>query len=152
MTIKLKLTVIAATVAAITGVIILPGTALAANTRPANAVISAPGPATASGSVSGTIPGTNTACTSHWNWHVSESVAGGYSEVEWTSNSCGYQIQDRSWCTAGVGGYWSNSGVVTGVDIWDRANCEVIAPVARGEQRFRSPGGSWSTYKSYWSG
>jgi hypothetical protein len=51
-----------------------------------------------------------------------------------------------------VGGYWANSGTVTGVGIWDRANCELIAPINRGEERYRSPGGSWTAFKSYWSG
>jgi hypothetical protein len=153
MTIKPRLAVIAAAAASIAGAIVLPGTALAATTHPATVVASAPGPATVSGSLSGTIPGTSTACTSHWNWHVSQSLSGGYSEVEWTSNPCGYQIQDRSWCTDGVvGGYWATSGTVTGTDVWDRANCEAIAPINRAEEHFRSPGASWPAFTSYWSG
>jgi len=104
------------------------------------------------GTVTGTVPGTATACTSHWNWQIYAPSIYGWSEVEWTSNSCGFQIQDRSWCLEGTGGHF-DSGIVTSTYLWDRASCNLVySPLWEADQRFRSPGGSWSAWNRYWGG
>jgi hypothetical protein len=125
--------------------------AMAAGPRSA----SGPGSTNASGpgfTITGTVPGTERACTSNWNWKVEwAGVGSGWSEVEWTSNSCGFQIQDRSWCLAGTSAH-VDSGIVTRTYLWDRASCNVLFPgLASAQQRYRSPGGSWSAWKTYWS-
>jgi hypothetical protein len=116
---------------------------------------SAPGPASASGSgftITGTVPGTGAACTSNWKWQVDTTLYN-WSQVEWTSNSCGFQIQDRSWCLEGYGAYY-DSGIVKATYLWDRATCQGQFSYAiwEADQRFRAPGGSWSAWKRYWGG
>lgn len=104
------------------------------------------------GTVTGAVPGTDAACTSNWNWQIDDPTFYGWSEVEWTSNPCGYQIQDESWCLEGTGGHFL-SGIVTSTYLWDRANCNLeYSPLWEAQQRFRSPGGSWSAWRTYWGG
>jgi hypothetical protein len=125
--------------------------AMAAGPRSA----SEPESTSASGSgftITGTVPGTNRACTSHWSWYVQSLEAPvSYSQVEWTSNPCGFQIQDRSLCLPGVDAAFY-SGIVTGTYIWDRASCTLVFPgIDHAAQRYRCPGGSWSAWDTYWS-
>jgi hypothetical protein len=142
-----------AVIAALLGALGSASNAMAA-AQPGPKSASGPGSTSASGpgTVTGTVPGTNAACTSHWNWQIDDPTFYGWSEVEWTSNPCGYQIQDKSWCLAGTGGYFV-SGIVTSTYLWDRANCNLeYSPLWEAQQRFRSPGGSWSAWKTYWGG
>jgi len=96
---------------------------------------------------------TSGTCTSHWKWSVSYNILdiGGSSKVEWTSNSCGYKIQERSWCSLGDGsGNWETSGVVVSTGLWDGSSCPAYEFITRGEVRF-DHGSGWGTYKTFWS-
>lgn len=142
-----------AVIAALLGALGSTATALAAAPGPKSALV--PGLTTASGSgfaITGTLPGTDTACTSNWKWQVNTTFYN-WSQVEWTSNPCGYEIQDRSWCYEGLGAYW-DSGIVKSTYLWDRASCQgqYVDTIWEADQRFRSPGGSWSAWKAYWGG
>lgn len=122
---------------------------------PGSVSASRPGPTSRSGAgfaITGTVPGTDTACTSNWKWKVDTTLYN-WSEVEWTSNPCGYQIQDRSWCLEGYGAYY-DSGIVKSTYLWDKATCQGQFSYAiwEADQRFRLPGGSWSAWKTYWGG
>lgn len=96
--------------------------------------------------------GTGTTCTSYWKWHVYHPFwGGGYSEVEWTSNPCGFQIQDRSYCNSPAGAYWTYSGIVKSTYLWDRATCKGSDFIIHGQEHFRAVDGSWSSWKNYWN-
>lgn len=118
---------------------------------------SGPGLTSTSGpgfAITGTVSGTNILCTSNWNWKVYSNIIYGYddySEVEWTSNPCGFTIQDRSGCFYGTGAYYY-SGKVKGTYIWDKASCTFSYPdIWVAQQRFYN-GSSWSSWKTYWGG
>ena len=70
------------------------------------------------------IAATANSCTSHYEWEASES--GDYSRVKWTSNPCGFQIQERSGCVNDFDFLfnWSTSGVVLAVNLWDASYCD----------------------------
>jgi hypothetical protein len=115
----------------------------------------APTDSSGEGDVTDTMAGTNTLCTSHWKGQGARDpfTLGGYSEVEWTSNPCGFSIQERSWCakTMVAGGDWSTSGVVVRTNLWDKSSCARLThAITRGEWRFLS-GSGWSTYKTFWT-
>jgi hypothetical protein len=111
--------------------------------------VSGPGSTNASGpglTITGTVQAA--ACTSHWNWRVSDA-GNGYTQVEWTSNPCGFVIQDGTYCLGGSAFY--KSGLVTRTGLWDTAYCTFLYPVENaGEMRFRN-GSTWSAWKLYWS-
>ena len=102
--------------------------------------------------ITGTIAGTSTTCTSHWKWVVFHNLIYGsddYSKVEWTSNPCGFAIQDRSWCFYSTGAHF-DSGIVTRTNLWDQASCEFRYPdIYWAQQRFRN-GSTWSAWRTYW--
>jgi hypothetical protein len=105
--------------------------------------------------VTGTMPGTDTQCTSDYQWQANGYEGfGGYSQVEWTSNPCSFSIQERSWCSVlnGVSG-WETSGVVVSTDLWDKTSCDPInSSITRGEVRFNyNDGSGWSTYTTFWT-
>jgi hypothetical protein len=101
--------------------------------------------------VTGTIPGTDTECTSHYEWEADADLdIGGWSQVEWTSNPCGYSIQERSWCSGPVS-YWSTSGVVVSTYLWDKSGCSApLYTIERGEVRFNY-GSGWTTFQTFWT-
>lgn len=136
--------------------ILAAGAFLAQTVVAAPSAVAAPSPSTLSADivVTATMSGTNTACTSHWRWQAANAANGNYSEVEWTSNPCGFSIQERSWCVdafsgSGAGG-WATSGVVLRTGLWDKTSCSSAEDITRGEWRFESSGG-WSTYKTFWT-
>lgn len=152
-----KLRYLASTAALALGAagLLVPATASAATITPGGAVAVTPAPTSASGSgaVTGTIPGTSVLCTSHWNWHVSHPATGGYSEVEWTSNPCGFRIEDRNWCVSVIPpdlGHYNYSGIVKRTYLWDKAGCGVTEVITGAQQRYES-GSSWHSWKQYWS-
>ncbi len=108
---------------------------------------------TPSASVSGSgTAATAALCTSHWNWYVSWPPTGGYSKVEWTSNACGFTIQDRSYCESAIqsgSANWSYSGKVTRTNVWDQADCGITQVITTAQQRFYN-GSSWSSWSTYW--
>jgi hypothetical protein len=132
--------------------------------------IAAAGPAAASASpalpdspggdisITGTMPGADTDCTDH-HWigngiQAGSLGIGGSSWVEWTSNTCGYLIQERSWCVSQDGsGFWSTSGVVKETGLLDSSSCGADSShITRGEERTSSDGGStWTTYTTFWT-
>jgi hypothetical protein len=133
----------------------IPATLLSAPVTHPSAPAYAAGPASASGSesVTGTIPGTDTACTSYWNWYVSWPPTGGYSEVEWTSNPCGFRIEDRSRCESVIEGgnaHYNYSGIVKSTYLWDKAGCGTSEMITWAQERFES-GSGWSSWNRYWS-
>jgi hypothetical protein len=104
-------------------------------------------------STGGPIAATSNGCTSYWKWQANNYLYnGGYTQVEWTSNRCGFTIQERSFCNTGSGGNWSNSGIVSGEDIWDKSSCPaLISYASRGEVHFNYQNGNgWTTYQSFW--
>jgi hypothetical protein len=113
-------------------------------------------PAASSGAVTVKMPGTANSCTSYWAWQANNYLHnGGYTQVKWTSNPCGYSIQERSWCNAGSGsGWWSTSGIVFGVNIWDKSSCTAgVSYASRGEVHFNyQDGNGWTTYQTFWTG
>jgi hypothetical protein len=105
------------------------------------------------GTVTGTIPGTSVLCTSYWRWHVSYPPTGGYSEVEWTSNPCGFRIEDRSYCESAIhpgNEHWNYSGIVKSTYLWDKAGCGITEVISGAQERFEN-GSSWSGWNQYWS-
>lgn len=145
------------------GAVAVIGALLGALGSTASAMAAAPAPKTASAprltsvsgtgfSITGTVPGTDIACTSNWKWQVDTTLYN-WSQVEWTSNPCGFQIQDRSWCLEGTGAYW-DSGIVKSTYLWDKASCQgqYVYTLWEADQRFRAVGGSWSAWKAYWGG
>jgi hypothetical protein len=134
-----------AVVAALLGALGSASNAMAAGPRSA----SGPGSTSASGpglTITGTVQAA--ACTSHWTWKVSQA-GNGYSQVKWTSNPCGFAIQDGSYCLGGTAFY--KSGVVTRTGLWDTAYCTYLYPVINAAQwRFRN-GSTWSAWKTYWN-
>jgi hypothetical protein len=104
--------------------------------------------------ITGSIAGTSTKCTSHWKWKTFHNPVFGsddYSKVEWTSNPCGFAIQDRSWCFSGTDQFYV-SGVVKRTNLWDQASCNFQFPdIYWAQQRFRT-GSTWSAWKTYWGG
>jgi hypothetical protein len=135
--------------------LLVPAAASAATTTPgsAAAATSAPASASGSGTVTGTIPGTLALCTSYWSWHVSYPPSGGYSEVEWTSNPCGFKIEDRSWCESLIqpgSEHWNYSGIVKRTYLWDQAGCGITEEISWAQERFYD-GSSWSGWNQYWT-
>jgi hypothetical protein len=117
------------------------------------AVMSPTAVTSGSGTVTGTIPGTSVLCTSYWRWHVSYPPTGGYSEVEWTSNPCGFRIEDRSYCESAIhpgNEHWNYSGIVKSTYLWDKAGCGITEVISRAQERFEN-GSSWSGWNQYWS-
>jgi len=120
-----------------------------------NAIAATPGSVSVSDDgfdITGTLPGTNITCTSHLKGVVDTTLYN-WSKVEWTSNPCGYQIQDRSWCLEGSGAHF-DSGIVSRTNLWDQANCnlEYFGTIWEADWRFRTPFADWSAWKKYWGG
>jgi hypothetical protein len=123
----------------------------------ANAEAATPGSpnASQSGSETGTAAVSAASCTSHWSYYKTTGLEfGGYGKVEWTSNSCGYLIQTRVWCSNDEAsppvGAWSTSGKVKKVDLWDQAGCSALDLRGGTYVRFSYNGGStWTAYQSY---
>ena len=92
-------------------------------------------------------------CTSYWKWYVIHDVFfREYSKVEWTSNPCGFTIQDKSQCATGDGVYRfaTPSGKVKGVKVWARSSCDVEREnISAGLDRIRK-NGVWSPWSTYW--
>jgi len=113
-------------------------------------------PAASSGAVTARMPGTKILCTSYWAWQANNYLQnGGYTQVEWTNNPCGYTIQERTWCNAGGGsGGWQTSGIVLHNNIWAKTSCTPILTYAsRGEVHFNyQDGNGWTTYQTFWTG
>ena len=77
-----------------------------------------------------------------------------YSWVEWTANSCGWLLEERSFCKSTIDGstLWSTSGVVKAVGLMDTSYCPADYRITRGEKRTSSDGGStWTTYVTFWT-
>ena len=104
------------------------------------------GPAAAS-----PVPGADASCTETWEDGGTPGIGGG-TWVEWTANTCGHLIQERTWCVfspTGVAG-WETSGVVKQVFLIDSSGCGPRGEPTRGEVRFSSDGGSsWSKYATF---
>jgi hypothetical protein len=138
--------------------ILIPASALAApaprSPSSAHAARAWSQPTASSGAVTVKMPGTD--CTSDWKWQANNYLQnGGYTQVEWTSNPCGYSIQERTWCNEGSGsGYWRTSGIVSGTNIWDKSSCTpIISYASRGEVHFNYQDGSgWTKYQTFWTG
>jgi hypothetical protein len=144
----------------------IPGTAVASAALLAavGIGIATAGPAAASGSraltyssgggvaIAGTRSGADTDC-SDTSTGSGTGGAGGSSWAEWTANSCGYSLQERTWCVSQAGvGSWSTSGVVVKVGLLDSSFCTDAAIAERGEKRISENGGSsWSPYMSFWT-
>jgi hypothetical protein len=91
-------------------------------------------------------------CTSHWTWAVVYNPQG--TKDEWTSNPCGYGIQDRSGCAPYRGGPISyyKSGVVYATSKWAGAWCPSGYVVEQGAMRATTDGGkTWSSWNTYWT-
>jgi hypothetical protein len=100
-------------------------------------------------SATGTMPGTNLLCTSHYRWQVVTSLGGtNYSQVEWTSNPCGAKIQERSECQLGIT-QWVTSGQVLRTYLWDRSTCPNSFAIIEADVRFNF-GGGWGAYQEFW--
>jgi hypothetical protein len=130
--------------------ILTPASALAAPVAPTSADSSV-----ADLDVTGAVPGASTDCTYSWEWQAdAEGGIGGYSEVEWTSNPCGFSIQERSWCDDILNpndSGWATSGVVIRTDLWDKSSCDPdLYRITRGEVRFNF-GSGWSAYQTFWT-
>jgi hypothetical protein len=142
---------LAASVAAITVLLGLPSIAASSASASAHAAHSV----TVSGTTTGTSPVTGKRCTSTWKWKVGFGLSTGadYSEVEWTANSCGFVIQDRSRCE----GIYNNtydtfSGKVVATYLWDKAKCNAwVDAIHHGAKRYETAT-SWTSYVTYWSG
>jgi hypothetical protein len=98
-----------------------------------------------------TTPGTVDNCTTEcYNWYISGGTGlGGYAKVEWTSNPNNYLIQVRVWCTDTLVSYWSYSGKVKRVGLWDQAGCNATGLYYRKGSyvHFSYDGGSsWTNY------
>lgn len=104
-----------------------------------------------SGSVTG-IDGTGVSCTSYWKWRVSTLLA--YSEVEWTANRCGFQIQDQSVCHNFIhnSDRSTYSGIVKGTYIWDRASCDTVQETLKlaYEHDRNNASSPWRAWRNYW--
>jgi len=115
-------------------------------TKPAMA--QAPGAA-----VDGTTSGTEASCAWTYKWHTDGIVAGGSTEVEWTSNPCGLRIEDRTFCGSELSPgdtQWNYSGIVKRTGLWDRATCGSTWISSKGEERHTNADGSWSSWHQYW--
>jgi hypothetical protein len=105
----------------------------------------------APGSAATDTPGSTDNCTTEcYDWYISGGTGlGGYAKVEWTSNPDDYLIQVRVWCSDTLVSYWSPSGVVKKVDLWDQAGCNADGAYYRGGSyvHFSYDGGSsWTKY------
>lgn len=107
------------------------------------------------GTAAGVSPLTGQTCVSHWKWKVFYGLSRGtdYSEVEWTSNPCGYIIEDRSTCQdIWNHSYYTYSGRVRGTYIWDAAHCKAWTDaIHHGAKEYLTNDG-WVPFKTYWSG
>jgi hypothetical protein len=126
-----------------------PATARAADgpAHPASAASAVAAPA--AGSASAAAVG----CVEGWQDKtlVVAGAGGGSTAVEWTSNTCNWLIQDRSWCRNADGtGYWSNSGTVKATYLWDGSACPDGTTITRGEER-ENDGNSWGAYQTFWT-
>lgn len=77
-----------------------------------------------------------------------------YSQVKWTTNSCGWLIQDRSKCrNAQVQTIFTYSGKVKAVGLWDRASCtSAYSQIIAAAYRTSSNGGTtWTSWVTYWN-
>jgi hypothetical protein len=106
--------------------------------------------------IGGTMPGADTDCTHVWTGSGNQAFNGtdASSWVEWTSNSCGWSIEERSWCVSTVtgSGTWETSGVVEETGHKDSTYCPDGYDITRGEERTSSDGGStWTTYETFWT-
>jgi hypothetical protein len=101
--------------------------------------------------VTGTVPGSNLLCTSHWKGEVVQAGLFGndYSQVEWTSNPCGARIQERSRCDTQLVDSWVTSGEVRATNLWDRSNCSSVSSIGQAQVHFNF-GGGWSSYQKFW--
>jgi hypothetical protein len=81
--------------------------------------------------------------TGYWNWHVNH--LGNYSEVEWTSNPCNFNIQDRSHClnVTFFNTRYVYSGFVKRTYLWDRSQCNDTSEII-------NQGQEWDGYKTTW--
>jgi hypothetical protein len=103
--------------------------------------------------ISADVAETANSCTSHYHWEASES--GDYSRVKWTSNPCGFLIQERSGCFNNFTFQfnWSTSGVVVAENLWDGSSCDPLdQDITRGEVHFNHQDGTgWTTYQTFWT-
>jgi hypothetical protein len=157
---RTRLSMAAATACVAIGLLMAGGPASAApaagSPSSAHAARTSALPTAPSGAVTVKMPGADILCTSDWKGNGNNYLHnGGYTQVEWTSNPCGFSIQERSWCNEGGGsGYWSPSGIVFGTDVWDQSTCKSIISYAnRGEVHFNHQDGTgWTTYQTFWTG
>lgn len=102
-------------------------------------------------SITKTVNGQN--CTSHWKWQVNSSGFDGkdYAKVKWTSNPCGFYIQDKIECT-GIyeNHYYEYSGVVKKTGLWDQATCVALVDSIDNAWRHFQEYGSWTKYYRFW--
>jgi hypothetical protein len=122
------------------------GSARSATVTPSDASSSSDIPDTA------TIPGSNLRCTAYFRWQVHQvGIGDAYSQVEWTSNGCGYKIQGRSLCKNSAGTLaWATSGEVVRTFLWDRATCANGYEIVEAQVRFND-GSGWGSYVTYWT-
>ena len=96
--------------------------------------------------------GTN--CTSTWVYQVQAGLSGGnaYSQVKWTSNPCGFVIEDRSICEGIYQNIYNTySGRVSGTGIWDRASCRAFVDSINSAAKKYETATGWTGYVVYWS-
>jgi len=120
---------------------------------PANARAATSPTSSASPSAGSATETTAASCSWNFNWYVSWPPTGGYSKVEWTSNPCGYLIQDRSYCESAIqsgSANWSYSGKVKSTYLWDQADCGISQVITTAQERIYN-GSSWSSWHTYWT-
>ena len=92
-------------------------------------------------------------CTSYWRWVVKHDHIREYTKVEWTSNPCGFTIQDQSQCYNFIYRTFrlaTPSGKVKGVKVWARSSCDVYQErVDAGLKRVQK-NGVWTPWSTYW--
>jgi len=95
---------------------------------------------------------TSKRCTSHWAWKVRTGLTGDeWSEVWWTSNPCGFKIEDRSTCQGTHGQYYTYSGRVKGINIKDRASCTSWTDAIKHAAKEYLTASGWVPFATYWN-
>lgn len=92
----------------------------------------------------------NNSCTADYT--VSTNTVAGWTKAEWNTNPCNYLLQVRAWCNGlfGSESYWTYSGKVKAVDLWDQASCGVLSDIGGTYIHFSYDGGStWTTWQQY---
>lgn len=107
---------------------------------------------TVTGKVTGISPKTGARCSANWSWHWANPVTGyAYTGVEWTSNTCGYNIRDRSHCEGTTyNHYYTYSGTVRGTGVWDNAKCAHWQDAVTGGAKKIEYSTGWGQYRYYW--